>query len=108
MVKILSSLKALHDFELQNLREEFEFSAFTDFLLKNKKVNVRISFKGNPPEEYKEKLTDFIHLVVENRPKKIPEICFRFYHNAAYEKLLHPSSNLPSFDNPFKHLYENQ
>uniref|UniRef100_A0AC34F1W2 Uncharacterized protein n=1 Tax=Panagrolaimus sp. ES5 TaxID=591445 RepID=A0AC34F1W2_9BILA len=77
MIEILPRLKNLHQLKLGKLEENFDFSLFSEYLMKNGTVDVRLEFRGyGLSDAYKAMLETFIDKIMKNRPKQIPLILF--------------------------------
>uniref|UniRef100_A0A914XSW7 Uncharacterized protein n=1 Tax=Panagrolaimus superbus TaxID=310955 RepID=A0A914XSW7_9BILA len=76
--------KKLFHLGLYGLTEDFDLASITDFLLKNEKLTVCLSYFNPLTDGYKEILEKFIVKIIETRPKRIPYIYFPGLQNSIF------------------------
>uniref|UniRef100_A0AC34F4Z8 DUF38 domain-containing protein n=1 Tax=Panagrolaimus sp. ES5 TaxID=591445 RepID=A0AC34F4Z8_9BILA len=76
MTEILPRLQKLRIFSLKFFDESFDFSFFSEFLMKNETVDVYLQRFRNLSDAYKQMLETFMENCMRNPPKRIPYISF--------------------------------
>uniref|UniRef100_A0AC34F5E7 DUF38 domain-containing protein n=1 Tax=Panagrolaimus sp. ES5 TaxID=591445 RepID=A0AC34F5E7_9BILA len=92
MLDIISNYKNLQQLLLINIREDFDFLSFMEYILKNESVDIAVVYDYSVPlsDAYVRMLHNFVDKILKNPPKRIPEINYlkledsRYYN---YQKL---------------------
>uniref|UniRef100_A0AC34GU50 Uncharacterized protein n=1 Tax=Panagrolaimus sp. ES5 TaxID=591445 RepID=A0AC34GU50_9BILA len=78
LLKFLLTFKNLKQFHIFQLTETFDFSSFMDYILANETVDIVLKYAYNVPlsDAYVRMLHNFIDQILQNPPKKIPDIYY--------------------------------
>uniref|UniRef100_A0AC35FUI9 Ubiquitin-like domain-containing protein n=1 Tax=Panagrolaimus sp. PS1159 TaxID=55785 RepID=A0AC35FUI9_9BILA len=91
MVRIISRFRKLQCLGFHGLPETFDISSFTDFVLKNSSVDIRLAFSVQLSAAYKKWIVNFMDEILQKQPKKVPRLQFPSYAEdskfAEYDKL---------------------
>uniref|UniRef100_A0A914PCX6 Uncharacterized protein n=1 Tax=Panagrolaimus davidi TaxID=227884 RepID=A0A914PCX6_9BILA len=76
MVRIISRFRKLQCLGFHGLTETFDISSFTDFVLQNSSIDIRLSFNVQLSAACKKLIVNFIDKILRNKPKKVPRLQF--------------------------------